>query len=181
MNGLAEPNDGQSGSGNIYLTPPELFAIVTEGIYRCASIEFPNVTFLKTSVFSALPLSSPVRDSNHLIRSHRLHLRTIVTLTPDPPPKPLQSLLTTPHPAISTSSSSASSAITTTELVHTPPLHASPEAWTTHRAQTLRALKAALHLLRKERQPVLVVDPGGLLCGIVRRWMGWNLTSVVLE
>jgi len=26
-----------------------------------------------------------------------------------------------------------------------------------------------------------VVDPGGLFCGVIRRWMGWNYTSVVLE
>ncbi|KZF25544.1 hypothetical protein L228DRAFT_280779 [Xylona heveae TC161] len=166
---MDHPSDGVPPPESLLLTPPELFAIVTEGIYRCASVEFINLSFLKT-----------------------LRLRTILTLNPERPTKPIQALLASSESNNTNNnnhnnndnSNHSNSANSCIEWRHTSlPLHASGDAWTAPRHEnTVKRWREAIAVLAEERRPVLVVDPGGMFCGVIRRvLMGWNFTSVILE
>ncbi|KAF8418594.1 hypothetical protein EV426DRAFT_707722 [Tirmania nivea] len=147
------------------LFPPEGFATISEGIYRCTSIDSNSREFLKT--FPAQPRRDP-----------RLNLKTILTLTVEKPRLPLRHLSSSLsiqliHSALWTGASpgtTLSSSTTTT----TQPIWEEP-AWK-------QAVDEALGYLAPEYRPVLVLDGVGVFCGVVRRGvMGWRFTGTVLE
>ncbi|KAF8475016.1 hypothetical protein BDZ91DRAFT_712134 [Kalaharituber pfeilii] len=145
-----------SDDGIPTLYPPELFAIIHDGIYRCTSIDYSSKDFLRT-----------------------LNLTTLLTLTVEKPRPPLphlrqtlqiphlihHALWTLPSP-VPQSTSSFSSHL---------PISQDP-AWR-------QAVHSALQYLAPKYRPVLIVDPVGVFCaGVIRRGvMKWNLTVAVLE
>ncbi|KAI5809534.1 hypothetical protein DFH27DRAFT_628482 [Peziza echinospora] len=134
------------------LNPPELFSTLHPDIYRCTALDLTSRDFLKT-----------------------LSLRTILTLAIEKPRPPLRHLSTAlsisliHSPIWLTTTSAASSSGEGSSSSESEP------AWR-------QAVDEAMGYLRPEFRPVLVVDAGGIFCGVVRRvLMGWNVTATVLE
>lgn len=94
----------------------------------------------------------------------RLNLKTIVSLTAEKPSKPLRAI-------------SEEQGI---KLVHLGLWH--PSTWEAYQPLSKSAVEKSLRLLTTDNLPALLVDGGhGTFVGVLRKLMGWNHTSIILE
>ncbi|KAK1925796.1 protein-tyrosine phosphatase [Papiliotrema laurentii] len=133
-------------AGPALIQVPHLFSTVEPGVYRCASPTASQVPFLA-----------------------QLNLRTIISLTPEHPIKPLLTFARSFN----------------IEFIHLGVTGWRPITdWKPVREETV---KAALEILLDIRNhPVLLIDPLGIhqtgcVVGALRTLQGWNFASTLIE
>ncbi|WVR06461.1 hypothetical protein IAU60_003492 [Kwoniella sp. DSM 27419] len=135
-------------SGPSLVQVPSLFSIVEPGVYRCASPTPAQVPFLAS-----------------------LNLKTIVSLTPEHPIKPLLTFTRT----------------TGVDFIHLGLTHWRPYGaeWKPVRDETVKETLER-YILDTRAHPVLLIDPIGVhqtgcVVGSLRMMQGWNFASALVE
>lgn len=127
-----------------------------------------NVRVLFLSPSKPPPKTTRTQERTQLNKNFgnisRLNLKTIVSLTAEKPSKPLRAI-------------SEEQGI---KLVHLGLWH--PSTWEEYQPLSKGAVEKSLRLLTTDNLPALLVDGGhGTFVGVLRKLMGWNHTSIILE